>query len=124
MPPTTDPGDLVIEDKVAAVTVRVALALTPSVAVTTELLVDGTPKVVTVNVVDVLPAGTVTLAGTVAAAALLVVSATVAPPAGAVTFSRTVPVEVLPPTTLVGLSETEETATVGFTVSVALKLAP
>ena len=123
LPPTTELGDLLTEDNDAAVTVRVALALTPSVAVMTEVVVEDTPSVATVNVVDVLPAGTVTLPGTVATVRLPLTSPTTAPPLGAAPFSRTVPVELLPPTTLVGLSETEETSA-GFIVSVAPTLPP
>ena len=105
LPPTTEVGDLLTEDNDAAVTVRVALALTPSVPVIMEVVFAATPSVVTVNVAEVLPAGTVTLAGTVAAAVLLLESVTTAPPVGAAAPSRTVPVELLPPTTLVGLSD-------------------
>ena len=69
------------------------------------------------------PAGTVTLAGTVAAAVLLLESVTCAPPAGAGAFSVTVPVEGLPPVTLVGLTVSEETIG-GITVSEAVCVAP
>jgi hypothetical protein len=56
----------------------------------------------------VLPAGTVTKAGTVATAALLPDSATVAPPFGAGPLRVTVPVAPVPPTTVVGLTEIDE----------------
>jgi hypothetical protein len=124
LPPTTVPGDLLSEDKVAAVTVRVALALPPSEAVIVEVAVDATPRVVTVKVAEVAPAGTVTLAGTVAALVLLLVSVTEAPPVGAAALKATVPVELLPPTTLVGLSDTDATEVAGFTPSVALAVPP
>src|SRR5262249_5496089 len=81
-----------------------------------------TPFVVTVNVVLVAPAGTVTLAGTVATAVLLLERVTTVPPAGAGALRVTVPCEVLLPITLVGLSVNEKTLTVaaaGFTVSIA-----
>ena len=68
------------------------------------------------------PAGTVTLEGTVAAG-LLLESVTCAPPAGAGAFSVTVPVEELPPVTLVGLTVSDETIG-GITVSVAVRVAP
>src|SRR2546426_5577191 len=68
------------------------------------------------------PAGTVTLEGTVAAG-LLLESATCAPPAGAGAFSVTVPVEELPPVTLVGLTVSDETIG-GITGSVAGRAAP
>jgi|HubBroStandDraft_6_1064221.scaffolds.fasta_scaffold78367_5 hypothetical protein len=57
------------------------------------------------------PAGTVTLDGTVAAEASLDKRATTAPPAGAVALSVTVACEGEPPTTLIGLSEMDETVT-------------
>src|SRR3989442_15046462 len=65
-----------------------------------------TALVVTVNVTLVAPTGTVTLAGT-EAAELLLDSVTCAPPAGAGPPSVTVPVELLPPVTLGGLSASE-----------------
>jgi len=60
-----------------------------------------------VKVAVVALAATVTLAGTCAAAALLLDRVTTAPPAGAGPFRVTVPVEVLPPIVEVGLSVTE-----------------
>ena len=89
------------------VTVRLALRATPSVPVITAVVFADTALVFTAKVALVAPAATVTLAGTVAAAWLLD-SATAAPPAGATPLSVTVPVEALPPTTLVGLSESAE----------------
>src|SRR5438093_115246 len=56
----------------------------------------------------VLPAGTVTLAGTVAPPVLLLDRLTTAPPLGAGALSVTVPVEELPPVTLDGLRLREE----------------
>ena len=53
----------------------------------------------------VAPAATVTLAGTTAVGEY---SATTAPPAGAAALRVTVPVEGLPPNTLVGFTLTEE----------------
>ena len=82
----------------------------------------ATALVLTLKLALVAPAGTVTLAGT-AAAALLLESATCAPPAGAGPFRVTVPVEALPPVTLVGLRPSDET-TGGSTVSEALRVAP
>src|SRR2546429_7566447 len=66
-----------------------------------------TTLVLTVKVALVAPAGTVTLEGTVAAAVLLLESATCAPPAGAAPLSVTVPVEEFPPATLGGFSPSE-----------------
>src|SRR5215831_15806790 len=66
-----------------------------------------TTGVVTVKVALRAPAGTVTLAGTLATAPVLA-SVTTAPPAGAAAVRVTVPVEGLPPTTLVGFKASEE----------------
>jgi hypothetical protein len=71
---------------------------------------------VTGKVAEVAPAATVTLVGTVAAEVLLLASVTAAPPVGAAAFNVTVPVDPVPPVTLVGFSESEEIAG-GFTVS-------
>src|SRR3990172_9923934 len=68
-----------------------------------------TALVFTENVAVVSPAATVTLAGSVAAA-LLLDSATSAPPAGAGPLKVTVPVEDSPPATLAGLTETAASA--------------
>lgn len=82
-----------------------------------------TIDVFTVKLVLLLPAGTVTLEGTLADPALLE-RLTTAPPAGAGPLSVTVPVEdCRPPTTLVGLRVSEETVG-GVTVSEADVLAP
>src|SRR2546426_12389680 len=88
----------------------------------------ATALVVTVNVTLVAPTGTVTLAGTVAAE-LLLDSVTCAPPSGAGPFSVTVPVELpveaLPPVTVVGFTPSEERRTgFGFTVRMAVRVTP
>jgi hypothetical protein len=82
--------------------------------------------VLTVKVAVMAPAGTVTLAGTVAAAVLLLDSVTGAPPAGAGPLSVTVPVEELPPVTLAGLRLSEESVggAGGVTVSKAVWVPP
>lgn len=64
-----------------------------------------TPSVVTVNVADAAPAGTVTDAGTVAFVVSELVSATLIPPVFALPFSVMVPVEGAPAMTDVGLSD-------------------
>src|ERR1700732_2355880 len=61
----------------------------------------------TVKLALVCPAATVTLAGTVAAA-LLLVRVTTVPPLGAAAVRVTVPVELVPPVTVLGFSATEE----------------
>ncbi len=89
----------------------------------------ATALVLTVNVALVAPAATATLDGTLAAAVLLLDSATTAPPDGAAPLSVTVPVEdCTPPTTLVGFTESEESVGAGggagVTVSEADLVAP
>lgn len=84
---------------------------------------DLTVEVLTVNVAVAEPAVTVTLAGTVATAELLLDSVTLAPPAGAGPLRVTVPVEVLPPRTDVGFKVTE--LSVGMvTVRDAVRVVP
>jgi hypothetical protein len=85
--------------------VRPAVTVLADVAVMVTGVAPATLEVVTVKVALVWPAGTETLAGTVAAGLFEVrVTLTPAEPAGAP--SVTVPVEELPPVTVVGLSET------------------
>lgn len=73
----------------------------------------------TVNVALVDPAGTVTLAGTVKALVLLLVSVTTKPPVGAGALIVTVPVTLVPTLPVVGLTETAKAAG-GVTVNVAV----
>ena len=73
-----------------------------SEAVITALVVAGTCVVPMLKVLDCDPAGTVTLAGTPAAELLLASAIVVA--AWAIAVSVTVPVEELPPVTVVGFS--------------------
>ena len=67
-----------------------------------------TVLVLTVKVELLAPAATVTLAGTVAAAVLSLERETAAPPLGAGPLRVTMPVEVDPLVTLIGLSAIEE----------------
>jgi hypothetical protein len=83
------------------------------------LVEDATPSVVIVKFAVVALAGTVTLAGTVAAVVIELERVTTAPEGGAFPVSVTVPVEVVPPTTLVGFTLTLVIAA-GVTVSVAV----
>jgi hypothetical protein len=82
-----------------------------------------TANVVTVKVALVPPAGTVTDVGALAACTLLLVSPTTAPPVGAGSASVTVPVELVPPVTVVGLKLNELRAG-GVTVNTAVCVAP
>jgi hypothetical protein len=124
-PPTTDVGVLVRVESTGGFTTSVAVRLTPSVAVMVTEVPAVTVLVVMVNVADVLPAGTFTLAGTTAAAVLLLCNETAAPPVGAAADSVTVPVEFAPPVTDVGFKVSDDAVTAaGVTVSVAALMAP
>ena len=87
----------------------------------TEVLL-ATGLVVTVKVAVVAFAATVTLAGTCAAAVLLLDRVTTAPPAGAGPFKVTVPVEEVPPITEAGFRVTE-LSVAAVTVKVAVRVA-
>jgi hypothetical protein len=63
-----------------------------------------TALVVMPKVALVLPLGTTTVGGVCAAAVLLLDTVTVAPPVGAWPLSVTVPVEAVPPNTLLGFT--------------------
>jgi hypothetical protein len=110
-------------DVVPAFTVRLAVLVTPDVPEIVADVDDDTVCVLTVNVRLVLPAGTVTLAGTVATDGLLLDSVTTLPPDGAAPVNVTVPCAAVPPVTLVGLSESAESVgpldAPGVTVSTA-----
>jgi hypothetical protein len=82
-----------------------------------------TPVVVTVKVAVLLPAATVTEGGTAAAGELLD-SATGMPPAGAAESRVTVPVELAPPLTLVGLTFRVESVPAAVIVSEAFFVVP
>lgn len=82
-----------------------------------------TGLVVTVNVAVVAFAATVTVAGTCPAEVLLLDRLTTAPLAGAGPFRVTVPVEEVPPITVLGLNVTVLT-TGAVTVSEAVLVVP
>jgi len=75
-----------------------------------------------VKVAVVAFAATVTLAGTCAAAVLLLDRVTAAPPAGAGPLRVTVPVELTPPMTDVGLTPTE--LSIGAVAELKFAVAP
>ena len=83
-----------------------------------------TARVVTPNATVVDPAGTDTLAGTVATAVLLLSRAIVAPPLGASPFNVKVPVEGDPPLTLDGFSVSELSEAGGITAREAMRVTP
>ena len=93
------------------VTLSVAVFVAPPF---TPVIVTGvdapTAVVVTLNVALVAPAATVTLAGAVTTAVLLLDSVTTAPPVGAALVNVAVPCDALPPTTLAGLSPIADSA--------------
>lgn len=102
--PTTDVGLNDTPVTTGAVIVRFALAVVLfAVAVMGTVTFDTTPTVVIVKVVDEVPAGTVTLVGTVAdALPEPELKATARPPAGAFPVKVIVPVDDVPPGTDVG----------------------
>ena len=107
VPPVTLVGltETADSEAVGGVTVSVAVFVAPPDVPVIVTGVDAlTAAVVTVNVPLVAPAATVTVADTVATAVLLLDSVTTAPPVGAALVKVAVPRDVLPPTTLVGLS--------------------
>jgi hypothetical protein len=111
LPPVTLVGLSVSVQGVTAVgfTVKEADFVVPLLeAVIVTAAHDVTDWVATVNVALVAPAATVTLAGTVATAVLLLVSVTTVPPVGAAPVKVTVPVEEAGPTTLVGFTDTDD----------------
>src|SRR5947209_5191624 len=118
LPPVTVVGFTPSEERrTARFTMRVDRRGTPQEEAVMVAEVDAaTALVVTVNGALVAPAGTVTLAGTVAAAVLSLDSVTCAPPAGAGPSSVAVPVELLPPVTVVGFTPSEERRTARFTM--------
>src|SRR5450759_3536441 len=83
--------------------------------------------VLTVKVVLLWPAGTVTLEGTAATEVFELDRVTTVPPEGALALRVTAPVELLPPLTLVGFRINEETVGLelpGLTVKLADTVAP
>jgi hypothetical protein len=114
VPPSTLDGETVMLVRAGAVMVRVAVA---EVLLADPVMVDevfvATAVVETVKVAVVAPAATETEAGTVALVEVLL-RETVRPPVGAALVMVTVPVDEVPPATLVGLRESD--ATVGAVI--------
>jgi hypothetical protein len=103
----------------AGLIVKVAERDVPlSDAVMMAVVVAGTCVVLMLKVLDCEPAGTVTLAGTVAAGLLLVIATVV--DACATAVSVTVPVEELPPVTVAGFNDKLATPRDGGTPPVVL----
>jgi hypothetical protein len=123
LPPTTELGLPLIEDRVAALTVKVVVRVTPKVPEIVTEVFAATGLVVMVKVALVVPPATVMVGGTCAADALLLCRLTTAPPAGAAPFKVTVPVELAPPTTVPGLREIEDKIA-ALTVRVVFRATP
>ena len=120
LPPVTETGATVNDAMAAGFTVSEALAvLLPMDAVTGTLLAVATPTVVAVKACEVFPAATVTLAGTLTDGSALL-SDTATPPDGAAWLMVTVPVELVPPVTAVGLKVTAVSEIAGRTVTPAV----
>jgi hypothetical protein len=121
LPPTTEVGFTLTEDKLAAgggggtgLTVSEAARVTPpNEAEIVAVLVAATETVLMVKLAVVAPARTVTLGGVEATPGLLLESVTSTPPLGAALLNVTVPCEVLPPTTEVGFTLTEDKLAAG-----------
>ena len=118
LPPVKVLGLMVTLESTPGLIVRMAFWVPLNVPVIVAEVTLPTAAVFTENVAVVPPPGTVTLAGTVAAA-LVLDSDTTAPPAGAALLSVTLPVEAFPPIRLAGLRVRLE-STGGLMVSVAV----
>jgi len=103
VPPDTVEGERVTLEMLGMFRVSVAdFVVDPSVAVTVPLIWVPTDKVVIVKFAEVVPASTVTLAGTVVEGDMPPPSETKIPPAGASPLRVTVPVTLFPPTRVAG----------------------
>lgn len=123
-PPPTVVGLNVTDESVAGVVEITTVLDTPaSVAVIVDDPFAATPSVVTVKVAVVAFVATVTVAGTVAQVVSELERAIAKPVDPALPFKVTVPVTLLPPTTGLALSETED-GVAGWTVSVPLRVVP
>jgi hypothetical protein len=125
-PPTSVAGASVTVERAAGLTLNAVVNVLPYVAEMLTEVAPATPLVVMAKVAVEAPAVTVTLAGTCAADVLLLERVTKAPPEGAAAVSVTVPVELLPPTTVFGLSVIDDnvTAAGGVTVKIAFCVPP
>jgi hypothetical protein len=123
VPPVTVVGFRVRERMTGGLIVReVWIVAALYVADTVAMVALATALVVIVKLAVVVPAATVTLAGIVADV-LLSDKVTTAPPLGAGPFSVTVPVELVPPVTVVGF-RVKELSAGGLIVNPACTLAP
>lgn len=107
LPPSTEAGFMEIETGWGALTVRMAVCVVPSVAEMSADVFVATGLVTIAKLAVVWPATMVAVAGTCAAAVLLLERVSVTPPGGAGALIVTVPVEELPPITEDGARTTE-----------------
>ena len=121
--PVTDAGATETELTAGPLTVKLAFWVDPYVADMVSGVLADTGLLVTVKVAVVALAATVTVAGTCAAALLLLDRVITAPPAGAAPFKVTVPVDELPPVRELGFRLREE-ATGAVTVRFAFCVEP
>src|SRR2546425_80312 len=118
VPPTTLVGLTVTEDKLAGGGTGLTVSTAERETALKVPVIDSTVEAVTDVVVMekvalVAPAATVTLAGTVATAVLALLRPTTSPPAGAPAVNVPVPCDELTPTTVVGVTLTEDELFVG-----------
>jgi len=124
LPMTLDGLSATVAMLAVGLTVSSTDVLEPADEAVIETLVElATAYVVMVNGAVDAPSLIDTVGGTVATAALLLLSATVSPPAGAGPFIVTVAAEVAPPLSIAGLADKADGAG-GLTVSVAVALFP
>jgi len=123
-PPKTELGASEIADTFGALTVNVAVEDVPlTVAVMTEVPCAVCVRLVTVKVPVLEPAAIVVVPGTVATLGVPDCRVTVRPPAGAGSLIMIVPVDVAPPTTVLGL-RTRPVAPAGVITSDAVCVPP
>jgi len=124
LPPVTFEGLRVREDTEGGNKVNVAVSVVPFRDAEMVMLVEfAEEEVLTLKVALLDPEPTVTVAGAVPTAVLLLRSVTTIPPDGATPLSLTVPCELLPPATLAGLSVSEESEG-GVKLRVAICMTP
>ena len=116
LPPITLAGLRVTEARpstAAGVTVKVAVCVEPNEPLIVTAVFALTALVVMAKVAFVFPLRTTMLAGVCTAAVLLLDSVTMAPPDGAGPLRVRVPVAPVPPTTVVGVTESDVSTMAG-----------
>ncbi len=122
MLPVTDVGDKVTESTFNGLTVRVAVLVAPAkLAEIVAVVAVRTALVPMANVAPKFPAAIGTVAGT-EAAALLLETLTVMPPAGALSLRPMYPVDAAPPITEIGDSAAVASRACGTSVLVSVEV--